>query len=896
MSVRVREGSGSPAAALSPAGWPVALGAALLVTCLALLPKTFAAADAPRHIGVAIPVFAPSTWMIVLAVAFAQLLLMNWRRPRRLLLLVLPLLVLAGDLGIGFLVRGGASTREWVGAVHYLSAPIAFAVGLSLATHRAAAEALRLTSAAVVVAQFGCAALQRLGLPLNPMGTAEAARYLGDRANGTLNHPDNLAKAIVLVLALYFLTSGPDTRIGFRQFELPAFVGRYGVPAIALATVALTGSRTGLLATVMLLVVGELMLRRRAAAGPGTGRSRRQTVIALALLGVGVIAIAPVFIARMIADPSGGSRADVVPSALEVLGNEPWWGIGPNSYLEVVGRIDPLVASGLPVHNGFLYAAVELGIPGAVILFAPIIALVVLCARRGIFRPALTPAFCLTFAVAYLGIGLTTYGVVSESMLPLWFLATGVAMARLAHRRAPEGQASEEQGSEEQGSEERRTEDQRTEERVSAAVPVRAALLRRLNLRGVVGGASALAAARIAGSGLQAVAMVLLARQVAPESFGVFGGYFGAVAFLTIVADAGVSTGLLRWRALGLGTAVDAGLRVNVLTTIGGMVIASAIGLALTAGSIAPWICVLLAVGWMVDKNVETVLSVLIADGRLGHAVASIVGRRFVQVAIFVIAVALGGGAFASLACGLAVASVLGQIHVRSVVKISDRASTAEVWRALRESRAYLVSNVSAQARVLDATVVALVVSGAGAGLYAAASRIFSPFVSIPSALSAVLVPRSATARAGEARRLFWRMNAAVVLAVGAVCVAGIVVAPWLAGALFGEVYSGAGAVIAVMLAGVPSFCASSPCGAVLQGVGRGALVAKIGVVSAVGLLAAVAAGAALFGAVGAAAAVSLTYVLKHVSLLAVGDAALREDRASPVVPNAAPHSTSAAA
>jgi O-antigen/teichoic acid export membrane protein/O-antigen ligase len=820
--------------------------------------------------------------MVVLVIAFAQLLLISWRRPGRLLLLLLPLLALAGDLGIGMIVRGGAGTRELVGAVHYLSAPIAFAVGLALATHRAATEALRLTSAVVVVAQFGCAALQRLGLPLNPMGTAEAARYLGDRANGTLNHPDNLAKAIVLVLALYFLTTGSDTRLGYRRFVLPAVVGRYGISAVALATVALTGSRTGLLATLLLLVVGELMLRRRAG-GPGTGWSRRQTVFGLALLGAGVVAIAPVFIARMIADPSGGSRAQVLPSALDVLGSEPWWGIGPNSYLEVVGRIDPLVAGGLPVHNGFLYAAVEVGIPGAVILFAPIIALVVLCVRRGVFRSALIPAFCLTFTAAYLGIALTTYGVVAESMLPLWFLAIGVATARLAYSQTaagPESETPDGEGRESQG--------QGSEERARGA-PDRAALLRRLNLRGVVGGASALAAARIAGSGLQAVAMVLLARQVAPESFGVFGGYFGAVAFLTIVADAGLSTGLLRWRALGLGTAVDAGLRLNVLTTIGGLVVAAAVGLALTAGSIAPWICVLLAIGWMVDKNVETVLSVLIADGRLGHAVGSIVGRRFVQVAIFVVAVGLGAEPFASLACGLAAASALGQIHARSVVRIPDRASTPEVWRALRESRAYLVSNVSAQARVLDATVVALVVPGTGAGLYAAASRIFSPFVSIPSALSAVLVPRSARAQAGEARRLFWRMNAAVILAVGVVSVAGIVAAPWLAGALFGEGYSGAGTVIAVMLAGVPSFCASSPCGAVLQGVGRGALVAKIGAVSAVALLAAVAAGAALFGAVGAAAAVSVTFVLKHASLLAVGDAALRDDRASSVVPSPAP-------
>jgi O-antigen/teichoic acid export membrane protein/O-antigen ligase len=870
----VTVGTGSSNAAPARTDWPVALSAALPVVCLALLPKSFASADVPWHIGVAIPVFAPSTWLIALVVAAVVVLATSWWRLPWLPVLALAIGGLALWIGIGSVVRGGASTRELVGAVQYLSAPVAYALGCLLATHRAAVPALRLASAGVIVAQFGCAALQWLGVPLNPMGTAEAARFLGDRTNGTLNHPNNLAKAIVLVLALYYLSTGPDSRVGLGRFQLPALVGRYGIPAAALVTTALTGSRTGLLAVLLLLVVGELRQRRWAAVKVGAGRGNRGTLVGLVLLGMGVLAAAPVFIARMIADPSGGDRGQVVSSALEFLASKPWWGIGANNYVEVVGRTDPLVASGLPVHNGFLFAAVELGIPGAVLLFAPVFALAVLCVRRGVLRPPLTSAFCLTFTVAYLGTAATTYGVVAESMLPLWFLVVGVATGWLLS---------------DSGSADRHHRDHRHEDGGTMGAPAGS------RMRGVLGGASALAASRIAGSGLQAVAMVVLARQVDPRGFGAFGGYFGAVAFLTIVADAGISTALLRWRALGRDTAVSAGLRLNILTTIGGLVIAAAIGVGLTAGTMAPWVAVLLAAGWMVDKNVETVLTLAIADGRMGHAVGSILGRKVVQVALFVAVVELGAAPFPSLAYGLVTASVLGQIHVRFAVRVPGRATAGDVWRAVLDSRAYLVSNVSAQARVLDATVVSLVAPGAGAGLYAAASRIFSPFVSIPSALSAVLVPHSATAPHGEARRLFWRMNLVVVLVVGAISAVGMVVAPWLAGALFGDVYSGAGVVIAVMLAGVPSFCASSPCGAVLQGVGRDALVAKIGVASAVTLLVAVAGGAVLFGAVGAAAAVSLTYLLKHVSLLIAGNAVLRSGRAVPVASHPTTPSTSAA-
>ncbi|MFI6780056.1 O-antigen ligase family protein [Micromonospora sp. NPDC050276] len=869
--------------------------------CLALLPKSFGQGGAPWHVGIALPVFAPSTWLTALVAAAVVLLARSWRRLRWMAVAMSGFGALVLCIGIGSAVRGGASTREVVGAVQYLSAPVAYAVGCLFARYRSALAALRLVSAGIIVAQFGCAALQWLGVPLNPMGTVEAARFLGDRTNGTLNHPVNLAKAIVLVLALYYLTTGPDNRFG--RFQLPVIVGRYGIPAAALATTALTGSRTGLLAVLMLIVAGELMLQRLTATEVRAGRGNRQTLIGMILLGVGVLAVAPVFIVRMIADPAGGARAQLMSSALEFMVNKPWWGIGPNNYVEVVGRMDPIVAGGVPVHNGVLLAAVELGIPGAVILLTPASALAVLSVWRGVFWPTLIPAFCLTFTVAYFGIAATTYGVLAESMLPLWFLVVGVATMMLIrdnkHQRrgGPGGVAltSEGHGSADQGGGAPEGDEKKPHGEATLVIPVQAASSGRSKVGGVLGGASALAASRIAGSGLQAVSMVLLARYVDPQGFGAFGGYFGAVAFLAVVADAGVSTALLRWRALGRDTAVSAGLRLNVLTTIGGLVIAAALGLGLTHGTMSPSIVVLLAAGWMLDKNVETMLSLAIADGRIRHAVVSILGRKAVGVAIFVAAVQLGGEPFASLAYGLLAASLLGLVHVRLVVRISGTAPAADVWRAALDSRAFLVSNVSAQARVLDATIVSLVVPGAGAGLYAAASRIFSPFVSIPSALSAVLVPHSATARASEARRLFWRTNLVVVLAVGAISAVGIAAAPWVAELLFGEVYSKAGVVIAVMLAGVPSFCASSPCGAVLQGVGRGALVAKVGVMSAAALLITVAGGAALFGAVGAAAAVSLTYLFKHATLLVVGDAVLRHDRAIPVVPNAARPSTSAA-
>ncbi len=86
--------------------------------------------------------------------------------------------------------------------------------------------------------------------------------------------------------------------------------------------------------------------------------------------GVGVAALmaSGVVIARFEEDPDGGVRGEISAYAVSLMQAFPISGVGPNAY---VYANSPLTGSFIPVHNSFLLAAVELGIPGAILLLMP---------------------------------------------------------------------------------------------------------------------------------------------------------------------------------------------------------------------------------------------------------------------------------------------------------------------------------------------------------------------------------------------------------------------------------------------------------------------------------------------------------------------------------------------
>lgn len=260
---------------------------------------------------------------------------------------------------------------------------------------------------AIIVLETLLGVAQFMGVPINSMDPGTAA-LMGSRVNGSMNHPNNLGKVLLflIILLLPFLRSA-DKQV--RQRSVAGIV-------IAFLPMALTGGRATFIAAVLVVVLTGVLSR---------GIKGR---LAMPL---GVLVLILPFIdsiwQRFEEDPEGGSRGYLLEIALRQIAAHPWEGIGPNSYVSIVGLTDALTATGLPVHNTFLLTAAELGIPGAAGLFLPLICLLAVAWK---FRSteghvgASATAY-LAAAPAWILVAGTGWGMLSTSILPLWFFTMG---------------------------------------------------------------------------------------------------------------------------------------------------------------------------------------------------------------------------------------------------------------------------------------------------------------------------------------------------------------------------------------------------------------------------------------------------------------------------------------
>jgi O-antigen ligase len=265
--------------------------------------------------------------------------------------------------------------------------------------------ALRLV-ALVIAIQLGVCTLQAIGFAINPMDSVQAG-LLSGRFNGTLDHPNNLGKVVflllVLVVPLRSCLKGKDV-LFWR-----------GTVLSALVVLGLTGGRAVTAAALCMLLLYALM-----APGSGARRGNKATII-------GFVAVAGVFLAgalfaRFDEDPEGGSRAVLTDTAWSQITANPLKGVGPNSYVDVVGQLDPLVASGVPVHNSFLLLVAELGVLGALAMVLPIVLGAVLAAKHFRAKSAAGDA-SRVFLAALPGVYIlatTGWGLVAGYVLPLF--------------------------------------------------------------------------------------------------------------------------------------------------------------------------------------------------------------------------------------------------------------------------------------------------------------------------------------------------------------------------------------------------------------------------------------------------------------------------------------------
>jgi O-antigen/teichoic acid export membrane protein len=376
-------------------------------------------------------------------------------------------------------------------------------------------------------------------------------------------------------------------------------------------------------------------------------------------------------------------------------------------------------------------------------------------------------------------------------------------------------------------------------------------------------------ATRILAAGIQAVSVVLLARWVGIEDFGLISVLLGIGGVLFTVSDWGLSSYIPRARAKGENSDVAAGLRMNFAGNgLAGMLFAAVVLIiGFTSGE--PLWLGLLPLALALDQVSEAGLTVVVADKLKRPVVVSVLLRRCTALALFVGLYATGLDAVGAYAVGLLSSAIIGQVHVQLVVRarmkgVTDRTPYRLLYRRLTP---YMTANLSAASRSLDTSVVAMTTSVSTAGLYSAAFRITRPLMLVGSAAVAVILPHAARESLSVVQKLAWRLSAAAVASVLPLIALSFWSEPIVL-LLFGGEYRGAAPAFALAVIAIPFLSLAPPLGGMLQGQGHQNFVARNGIVFAVVTLGLVWVGAILFGVTGASGGILAAYVLKCAALL----------------------------
>jgi O-antigen/teichoic acid export membrane protein len=381
-----------------------------------------------------------------------------------------------------------------------------------------------------------------------------------------------------------------------------------------------------------------------------------------------------------------------------------------------------------------------------------------------------------------------------------------------------------------------------------------------------------LLSARVFASAAQAVVLLILARVVDVNSFGVLNSALAAGLLAVGAADFGTSTLLAKAQAKRDFETADACIKFSVSTTFI-CIVALLVAVAwYTKFDSLTGPLITLAVGVSLEKNAECLLSVPMANGNKFIAPLSVLLRRSVTLLAFVCMLPVGVSGEWAYGLSYLVGSVAGQIHLRHTV-----AEAPPLWspgklglEIMRKAFPYFVSNISAQSRLLDLPVVALISSAVAAGLYAGATKVTSPFMLIPTVLTALIMPHAVRQRKHMAAALARKMFIFAVLSELLFFAPLALFSDRLVVLLLGHAFTAAAPAFAWTLVGIPFFGLASPLGSVLQSQGKERIVAVNGVVFAVVSLCGTATLCILFGIWGAAAAMTISYGLKCIVLMLI--------------------------
>ena len=172
----------------------------------------------------------------------------------------------------------------------------------------------------------------------------------------------------------------------------------------------MTVSRANLFACAITLALWLLLAPSRFTLG-------RRLTVGLAG-GVVLFLLAGPTIQRFIDDPSGANRPELLAGAIGAFSTYWFWGTGPNAFVSTLSPTVPAVSvSGQPVHNAFLYASMELGLPLTFLFALPFLGALRRAFHR--YRQSTEARIILCAAPGLGAIAWTGWGILSTFILPL---------------------------------------------------------------------------------------------------------------------------------------------------------------------------------------------------------------------------------------------------------------------------------------------------------------------------------------------------------------------------------------------------------------------------------------------------------------------------------------------
>ena len=377
---------------------------------------------------------------------------------------------------------------------------------------------------------------------------------------------------------------------------------------------------------------------------------------------------------------------------------------------------------------------------------------------------------------------------------------------------------------------------------------------------------------RILAALLQTASLVLVSRLLPVSDFGYLATFLGVTSLAQVVLDFGVGTLVSRERAADPDNpVVAAALRFTNLSSMG---LTALLLLGLTGAALlfsdAYWQMLPLAVWAAAERNADTRLAVAFADGDVQINVINLLARRTAALGMFVAATAVGVLPILAFSLSAALAAIgsatFAQRWVRRRVVPTRDVGFSEV---VRRARPYWVTAISTQARNLDVVVVSALAGATQAGLYLTGSRLMNPLRILPASLATILLPASArTQNSANALRSMVRLTLAVVAGMSVLYAAIWFAVPTFVDRALGSAYIEATPVIRIIIAGLPVAATCSMLNSILQGRGRSKDVALASSSTTVTCLLGVAVISPFYGAVGAATALSLSFVVQLGMLL----------------------------